>query len=75
MSILSFVRGLFCKQGTAHSSRQATSSSARFARNKNNKDGFIQVSEPYNFKHVHHIGYDKHTNQLNGFPKEWNLKL
>lgn len=37
--------------------------------------GPMDISSPYNTKHVTHVGFDQHTGEFTGLPREWHVLL
>lgn len=35
----------------------------------------MDISTPYNTVHVTHVGFDSHTGEFTGLPKEWQVLL
>lgn len=35
----------------------------------------MDISSPYNTKHVTHVGFDESTGQFTGLPREWHILL
>lgn len=37
--------------------------------------GPMDISSPYNTKHVTHVGFDQNTGEFTGLPREWHVLL
>lgn len=35
----------------------------------------MDISSPYNTRHVTHVGFDSSTGEFTGLPKEWNTLI
>lgn len=35
----------------------------------------MDISSPYNTKHITHVGYDENTGEFTGLPREWHTLL
>ncbi len=37
--------------------------------------GPMDISSPYNTKHITHVGFDENTGEFTGLPREWHTLL